>query len=124
MRYWSCEFDVSCALAANLTCRHFYTTTLTDNTLIANTLVLTTRTLVVLARTKNLFTKESSTFRSLSTIVDSLRDENFTIREVTDIITARKPYRDSREIIEVLSDSYVALSGMFSDLRVVGDLVI
>lgn len=121
---WSSEFDMTSTLAANLRGSDFYTTTLTDNTLVADTLVLTTRTLVVLARTKNLLTEESSTFRTLSTVVDGLRDENFTIREATDIITRSKTNGDGREIIEVLSDCYVALSGMFSDLRVVSDLVI
>jgi len=121
---WSCEFDVTSTLATNLRSRNFYTTTLTDNTLVTDTLIFTTRTLIVFAWTKNLLTKESSAFRSLCTIVDSLRDEYFTIREVTDIITRSETNGDGREIIEVLSDCDVALSGMFSDLRIVGNLVV
>lgn len=79
MCYRSSKLDVPSTLAANLRCRDFDTATLTDDTLVSDTLVFATSTFIVLARSEYLLTEESSTFRALCTIVDGLRDEYFTI---------------------------------------------
>ena len=79
MRYWCCELDMSSTLAADLTRRDFDTTSLTDDTLVPDTLILSTGALIVLAWTEDLLTKESSTFWTLRPVVDSLRDENLSI---------------------------------------------
>jgi hypothetical protein len=79
MSHRSSELDMTCTLAANLRSRDFYATTLTDDTLVADTLVLTTGTLVVLAWAKNLLTEEASSFWALSSVVDRLRDEYLSI---------------------------------------------
>jgi hypothetical protein len=85
MSHRSCELDVSSTLAPDLRSRDFYATSFTDYTFVADTLILTTCTLIVLAWAKDLFTEESSTFWALGSVVDRLRDEDFTIGKCTDI---------------------------------------
>jgi hypothetical protein len=124
MSYWSCELDMTRSLATNLRGSHLDTTSLTYNTLVADSFVFATGTLVVLAWAKNLLTEESTTFRALRTVVDRLRDENLSIRESSDIILVRESDGDGSEIVERFSLRDVSFSSMFTDLRVVGDFVI
>lgn len=79
MSYWSGELDMTSSLAAYLRGSHLDTTSLTYNTLIPDSFVLATGTLVVLAWAKNLLTEESTTLWALCTVVDRLRDEYLTI---------------------------------------------
>jgi hypothetical protein len=79
MSDWSCELDMTCPLATNLRGSYLDTTSLTYDSLIADTLVFATGTLIVLAWAKNLLTEESTTFRALCTVVDRLRDEYLSI---------------------------------------------
>ena len=124
MSYWSGEFNMTRSLATNLRGSHLDTTSLTYNTLISDSFVFATGTLIVLAWAKNLLTEESTTLRALCAVVDRLRDEYFTIRESSDIIFIRESDGDSSEIVEGFSLSDVSFSSMFTDLRVVGDFVI
>jgi hypothetical protein len=79
MSYWSCELDMTSSLATYLRGSHLDTTSLTHDSLVADSLVFATGTLVVLAWAKNLLTEESATLRALCTVVDRLRDEHFSI---------------------------------------------
>lgn len=124
MSYRSCELDVSSTLAPDLRSRDFYATSFTDYTFVSDALILTTCTLIVLAWAKDLFTEESSTFWALGSVVDRLRDEDFTIRECTDVFFGSESYRNRTEIVEIFPDSDISASCVFSDLGVVGDLVI
>jgi hypothetical protein len=73
------ELDMTSSLTANLRGSHLDTTSLTYYTLVADTLVLAAGTLIVIAWAKNLLTEESASFWSLSSVVDRLGDEYFTI---------------------------------------------
>jgi hypothetical protein len=64
------ELNMSHSLTSNLRSCYFYTTTLTDNALVSDTFVITTRTFIVLSWTENLLTEETTTLRTLSTVVD------------------------------------------------------
>jgi hypothetical protein len=79
MSHWSCELDMTSSLSAYLRSGYFDTTSFTDNSLVADPFVFTTGTFIVLAWTKNLLTEESTSFWSLSSVVDRLRDEYLTI---------------------------------------------
>jgi hypothetical protein len=100
MSYWSCELDMSSSLAPDLRSSHFYTTSFTDNSFVSDSLVFTTCTFIVFARPEDLLTEESTTFRSLCTIVYRLRDENFTIRECSNIISGSETNGNCCEVIE------------------------
>ena len=64
------------ALTTHLLLRDFYTATVAHNALVANALVLSAVTFVVLDWTKNTLTKETVTFRLVGTIVDRLGLQN------------------------------------------------
>jgi hypothetical protein len=66
------KFDVSHAFATDLLFGHLYTTTVTNNALVTDPLVLSTSTFVVFYWTKNLFTEQTITFRLVGSVVDGL----------------------------------------------------
>lgn len=121
---WSRKFDVSSALAANLGSRNFYSTSFTNDPLVADTLVFSTSTFVVLARSEDLLTEESSAFRSLCSVVDSLADEHFTVGECTNFFLGRESDGNTREIVERFSCRNVLFTGMFPNLGVIGNLIV
>ncbi len=63
MSYRSCKFDVAHALTTNLCTCDFNTATLANDSLKADTLVLTAVTLPVTSRSEDLLVKESILFR-------------------------------------------------------------
>ena len=64
------ELDVSRALAAYLLLCHLYTTTVADDTLVADALVLTAMALVVLRRTEDALAEKTIALGLVGTIVD------------------------------------------------------
>ncbi len=118
------ELDMTRSLTTNLRGRDFDSTSLTHDSLVADTLVFAAGTLIVLAWAKNLLTEKSTSLRALCTVVDSFRDEYFSIGEGSDIILVRESDRDSSEIVERFSLSDVSFSSVFTDLRVVSNLII
>ncbi len=115
---------MSSTLAADLTRRDLDTTSLTDDTLVPDTLILPTGTLIVLAWTEDLLAEESSTLWTLCPIVDRLRDEDLTIGERSHVVLICESYGDRLEIVEVLPDGDITTSCIFTDLRVVCDLIV
>ncbi len=67
------------ALSADLARRYFDTTTLTDHSLVADTLIFSAGTFEVFSRSKYLLTEKSTTLWTLSTIVNRLGDQDFPI---------------------------------------------
>ena len=67
------EFDVTSALTANFLLSHLNTTTVADNALVTDALVLTTGTLVVLGRTEDALAEQTVALGLVGTIVDGLR---------------------------------------------------
>ena len=75
----SSEFDVTHALTTNGGLGNFYSTTLTNNSLEADSLVLSTRAFPVLGRTEDLLAEQTVLLRLESSVVDGLRLLNFTV---------------------------------------------
>ena len=71
------ELDVPHAFTADLLLRDFYTTAVTDDPTIADTLLLTTVALKVLHRTEDALTEEPITLWLVGTVVDRLWLEYF-----------------------------------------------
>ena len=66
------QFNMSGTLTTYLLLSYLNTTTIADNTLITDTLVLTAGTLVILCWTKDTLAEQTITFWFIGTIVDSL----------------------------------------------------
>jgi hypothetical protein len=73
------KLDVTHALTTNGGLGNFYSTTLTNNSLEANALVLSTRAFPVLGRTEDLLAEQTVLLRLESSVVDGLRLLNFTV---------------------------------------------
>ena len=69
---------MSGALTTNLLLRYLNTTTIADDTLITDTLILTAGTLIVLRRTEDALTEQTVTLRLIGTVVDGFRFGNLT----------------------------------------------
>ena len=80
MSYWNNELDVTRTLTTNLLLSNLNTASVADNTLIANTLVLTAGALIVLCRTKDTLAEQAITLRFVGTVIDGFRLCNLTIR--------------------------------------------
>ncbi len=66
------ELNMSRTLAAHLLLSNFHATTVADNALIADALVLTASTLVILGGTEDALTEKSVTLRLVGAVVDGL----------------------------------------------------
>ena len=69
---------MSGALTTNLLLCYLNTTTIADDTLITDTLILTAGTLIVLRRTEDALTEQTVTLRLIGTVVDGFRFGNLT----------------------------------------------
>ena len=72
--------DVSHALTTYFLFGHFYTTAVTDDTFISDTLVFTTVAFVIFNRSKNALTEQAIALRFVGAVVDGFRFQNFTTR--------------------------------------------
>ena len=77
MSHRNLEVDMAATLAAHLLLGHLYTATVANGTLIADALVFTAITFIVLDGAKDFLTKEAIALRLVSTIVDGLRLGDF-----------------------------------------------
>ncbi len=77
---------MTAALAAYFLLGNLYTTTVADNALIANTLVLTTMALVILGGTEDTLAEQTITLRLVGTIVDCLGLQHLTMRVLKDFL--------------------------------------
>jgi hypothetical protein len=75
----SSKLDVTHALTTNGGLGYLYATTLTNNSLEADSLVLSTRAFPVLGRTEDLLTEQTVLLRLQGSVVDGLRLLNFTV---------------------------------------------
>lgn len=118
------EVDMPHSLTSRACFCYFNSTTLTDDTFISYTLVFSTSTFIVLSRSKYLFTKESSTFWSLGSIVYRFTDKYLPMRKSTYLIWRTESKLDSYKIIKILSSGDIFLTNSFSYLRKVGNFII
>ena len=72
------ELDVAHAFAANFLFGNFYTATVADNAFVADALVLSAMTFVVLNRAEDAFAEKAVALGLVCAVVDGLRFENLT----------------------------------------------
>ena len=85
MSYRNNQFDMTGTLTTHLLLGNLNTTTVADNTLITDALVLTAGTLIVLGRTKDALAEQAVTLRLIGAIVDGLRLGDLTIRTLENL---------------------------------------
>ena len=84
------QLDVSGTLTTNLLLCYLDTTSITDDTFITDTLVLTAGTLIVLCRTEDALAEQTVTLRLIGTVVDGFRFGNLTEATLEDIFGRSK----------------------------------
>ena len=89
---------MSGTLTTNFLLCHLNTTTVTNDTLITDTLVLTAGTLIVLGRTEDALTEQTVTLRLIGTVVDGFRFGNLTEATLEDIFGRSKSDGNFRKI--------------------------
>ncbi len=82
----------------NFLFRYLHTATITNYTLVTNTFVLTTSTLIILYRTKNAFAEQSITLGLVGTIVNRFRFQNLTMTALQYTIGAGQADGDAGEV--------------------------
>ena len=87
MRHRSSQLDVAHTFTANLRTGHLNATTLTNNALETDTLVLTARALPVTRRTENLLTKQAILLRLECAVVNGLRLLNLAVAPFADLFS-------------------------------------
>ena len=86
MGYGHYELDVTSTLTTYLLLGNLYTTTVADDTLITDALVLTAGTLIVLGRTEDALAEQTVAFGLIGAIVDGLRLGDLTERVLKDLL--------------------------------------
>ena len=86
MGYGHNELDVTSTLTTYLLLGNLYTTTVADDTLIADALVLTAGALIVLGRTKDTLAEQTVALGLVGAIVDGLRLGDLTERVLKDLL--------------------------------------
>src|SRR6056300_1130164 len=84
MNHWNHQRDVSNTVTTYLLFSHLNTTSVTNNTLVTDTLILTTSTLVILYRTENTLTEETITLWFVRTVVDCFWFQNLSVTTLKD----------------------------------------
>jgi hypothetical protein len=79
MSHGDYEFDVAATFATHFLLGHLYTASIAGDTLVADTLVLSAVTLVVLDRTEDSLAEETVSLRFVCTIIDSLRLQHLAV---------------------------------------------
>ena len=94
VNYRNHQLDVPHAFTAYFLFGHLYTTTVTNNTLVTDPLVLSASTFVVFHWTKNLFTEQTIALGLVGSVVDGLWFQHLTKRPVQDRIRGRNANGD------------------------------
>jgi hypothetical protein len=119
---WCSKFNVAHALTANLGTCDFNATTLTDDSLKANTLVLTAVALPVASRSEDLFAEEAVLLGTKCAVVDCLWLLDLALGPKADLIRSGKADAELVEHIHVEHWSVVSL-GSFGSVRACGTAV-
>ena len=97
------QLDVTTTFTTNFLFSHFHTASVADNTFITDTFVLTAMALIVLNRSEDTFAEQTVTFRLISTVVDGLRFQHFTVRVLQNFFRRCQSDCNLREITLYLS---------------------
>ena len=92
------QLDVSGTLTAHFLLCHLNTTTVTDDTLITDTLVLSAGTLIVLSRTEDALAEQTVTLWFVGTIVDGFGFGDLAEATLEDLFRRSKTYGNLRKI--------------------------
>ena len=95
MHHGDYQRDMSHTLTAHLLLRNLHTATIADDTLIADTLVLTAVALIVLHRAEDTLAEQTITLRLVRTVVDGLGFEHLAARLGTNLLGRGKTNRDA-----------------------------
>ena len=93
------QLDMTTALATNFLLGHFHSTAVTDDTLIADALVLSAMALVVLGGTENALAEETVALGLVGTVVDGFGLGNLTPRIFQNLLGRGKTDGNLREIV-------------------------
>ena len=85
MSYGYHQLDVTATLTAYLLFGYLYTTTVTNDSFITDTLVLSAMTFIVLCGTKDALAEQTVAFRLVSTVIDGLGFEHLSVRILQDL---------------------------------------
>ena len=88
------KLDVTHALATNLLLRYFHTATVTNDTLVTDTLVFTAGTLIILNRAENSLAEQTIALRLIGPVVDCFWLQYFAKRTFQNGIRRSKADRD------------------------------
>src|SRR5690625_6674999 len=95
MHHRNHQLDVPHSLSPNFLFSHLYSASITNNSFIPDSFVLTAETLIILHRTKNPLTEQAISFWLICTVIDRFRFEYFSIRSLQDIIRRSKADGDT-----------------------------
>jgi hypothetical protein len=93
------KFDMASTLAAHLLLGNLHTTTVADDALIADALVLAATALVVLGGTEDALAEKTVALGLIGAVVDSLGFSDLTITTLEDFLGRSKSDGNLREII-------------------------
>ena len=99
MRHGYDKLNMARTFTTNLLLGHLYTATIADDSFIANTLILTAGTLIILGRTKDTLTEKAVAFRLICTIINGFRFRYLAIRIFQDLFGRSKSDGYLRKII-------------------------
>ena len=99
--YRSGQLNVTHTLTTDLWWRYFNATTVTNDSLVTNTLVLSASTFIILGRSKDTLVEKSILFWLERTIVDCLRLLNFTIRPAANLVWTSQSDLHAFKLIDI-----------------------
>ena len=89
VRYWNHKLNVTHALTADFLLGHFYATSVADDSLVANPLVLAAMALIVFNGAENALAEEAIPFRLIGPVVDGFRLQHFAMALLEDFLGRR-----------------------------------
>ena len=98
MCYWHNQFDMTTTLSTNLLLCYLNTTTVADNTLITDTLIFSTGTLIVFGRTEDALAEQTVALGLIGAVVDGLWFGHLTITTLKDLFGRSKSDGNFRKI--------------------------
>ena len=100
------QLNMTTALATNFLLGHFHSTAVTDDTLIADALVLSAMALIILGRTEDALAEEAVALGLVGTVVDGFRFQHFAVRVVLYLLGRCQANRDFGEVAFCLVISF------------------
>ena len=113
------QLDMTATLAAHLLLCYLHTTTVADDALVTDALVLSAGALIVACRTEDALAEETVALRLVGAVVDGLRLCHLAVRVLQNLLGRSKSDGDLREIslyFCIFLESHMFL--LFRDVRI------